>query len=70
MTIDIHDTALEARLRKQIQSTGAASAEEALQRYALLRRGLCLVAGELRWYLRFLPTTSLGFGGKKGEQRG
>ena len=32
MTIEIHDTALEARLRKQIQSTGAASAEEALQR--------------------------------------
>ena len=32
MTIEIHDAALEARLRKQIQSTGAASAEEALQR--------------------------------------
>jgi hypothetical protein len=32
MTIEIHDTALEARLQKQIQSTGAASAEEALQR--------------------------------------
>jgi hypothetical protein len=32
MTIEIHDPALEARLRKQIQSTGAASAEEALQR--------------------------------------
>lgn len=32
MTIEIHDRALEARLRKQIQSTGAASAEEALQR--------------------------------------
>ena len=31
MTIEIHDTALEARLQKQIQSTGAASAEEALQ---------------------------------------
>ena len=29
---EILDTALEARLRKQIQSTGAASAEEALQR--------------------------------------
>lgn len=32
MSIEIHDTALEARLRKQIQSTGAASAEEASQR--------------------------------------
>jgi hypothetical protein len=32
MTIEIYDSALEARLRKQIQSTGAASAEEALQR--------------------------------------
>jgi hypothetical protein len=30
MHIEIHDTALEARLQKQIQATGAASAEEAL----------------------------------------
>ena len=28
----IHDTALEARIQKQIQATGAASAEEALLR--------------------------------------
>ncbi len=32
MTIEIHDVSLEARLQKQIQSTGAASAEEALLR--------------------------------------
>jgi hypothetical protein len=32
MTIEIHDRALEARIQKQIQSTGAASAEEALLR--------------------------------------
>jgi len=32
MTIEIHDTALEARIQKQIQATGAASAEEALLR--------------------------------------
>jgi hypothetical protein len=30
MNIEIHDTALEARIKKQIQATGAASAEEAL----------------------------------------
>jgi hypothetical protein len=30
MNIEIHDTALEARIQKQIQATGAASAEEAL----------------------------------------
>ena len=30
MNIEIHDTALEARIQKQIQVTGAASAEEAL----------------------------------------
>jgi hypothetical protein len=30
MHIEIHDTALEARIQKQIQATGAASAEEAL----------------------------------------
>ena len=30
MHIEIHDTALEARLQKQIQATGAVSAEEAL----------------------------------------
>jgi hypothetical protein len=32
MNIEIHDTALEARIQKQIQATGAASAEEALHR--------------------------------------
>jgi post-segregation antitoxin (ccd killing protein) len=32
MNIEIHDTALEARIKKQIQATGAASAEEALLR--------------------------------------
>ncbi len=32
MTIEIRDTALEARMQKQIQATGAASAEEALLR--------------------------------------
>ena len=32
MNIEIHDTALEARIQKQIQATGAASAEEALRR--------------------------------------
>jgi hypothetical protein len=32
MNIAIHDTALEARIQKQIQATGAASAEEALRR--------------------------------------
>jgi hypothetical protein len=32
MHIEIHDTALEARIQKQIQATGAASAEEALLR--------------------------------------
>jgi hypothetical protein len=32
MNIEIHDTALEARIQKQIQVTGAASAEEALLR--------------------------------------
>jgi post-segregation antitoxin (ccd killing protein) len=32
MTIEIHDVVLEARLRKQIESTGSATAEEALQR--------------------------------------
>jgi hypothetical protein len=32
MNIQIHDTALEARIQKQIQATGAASAEEALLR--------------------------------------
>ncbi len=32
MNIEIHDTALEARIQKQIQATGAASAEEALLR--------------------------------------
>ena len=32
MSIEIHDTALEARIQKQIQATGAASAEEALLR--------------------------------------
>ena len=30
MNIEIHDTALEARIRRQIHATGAASAEEAL----------------------------------------
>jgi hypothetical protein len=30
MNIEIRDTALEARIQKQIQATGAASAEEAL----------------------------------------
>jgi hypothetical protein len=30
MHIEIHDSALEARIQKQIQATGAASAEEAL----------------------------------------
>jgi hypothetical protein len=32
MNIEIHDAALEARIQKQIQATGAASAEEALLR--------------------------------------
>jgi hypothetical protein len=32
MNIEIHDTALEARIQKQIQATGAGSAEEALLR--------------------------------------
>jgi hypothetical protein len=32
MNIEIHDTALEARIQKQIQSTGSASVEEALIR--------------------------------------
>jgi hypothetical protein len=32
MNIEIHDTALEARIQRQIQATGAASAEEALLR--------------------------------------
>jgi hypothetical protein len=32
MHIEIHDTALEARIQKQIHATGAASAEEALLR--------------------------------------
>jgi hypothetical protein len=32
MHIDIHDPLLEARLRKQIQATGAGSVEEALNR--------------------------------------
>jgi hypothetical protein len=32
MKIEIHDAALEARIQKQIQATGAASAEEALLR--------------------------------------
>ena len=32
MNIEIHDTTVEARIRKQIQATGAASAEEALLR--------------------------------------
>ena len=32
MNIEIHDTALEDRIKKQIQATGAASAEEALLR--------------------------------------
>ncbi len=32
MNIEIHDAALEARLQKQIQATGAASPEEALLR--------------------------------------
>jgi hypothetical protein len=32
MNIEIHDMALEARIQKQIQATGAASAEEALLR--------------------------------------
>jgi hypothetical protein len=30
MNIEIHDAALEARIQKQIQATGAANAEEAL----------------------------------------
>jgi hypothetical protein len=29
MNIEIHDTALKARIQEQIQATGAASAEEA-----------------------------------------
>jgi hypothetical protein len=32
MNIEIHDTALEARIQKQIHATGAANAEEALLR--------------------------------------
>jgi hypothetical protein len=32
MNIEIHDAALEARIQKQIQATGAASPEEALLR--------------------------------------
>jgi hypothetical protein len=32
MNIEIHDTTLAARIEKQIQATGAASAEEALLR--------------------------------------
>jgi hypothetical protein len=32
MNIEIHDAALAARIQKQIQATGAASAEEALLR--------------------------------------
>ena len=32
MTIEIHDSALEARIQRQIQATGATSAEEALLR--------------------------------------
>jgi hypothetical protein len=32
MNIEIHDTALEARIQRQIRATGAASAEEALLR--------------------------------------
>lgn len=32
MTIEIHDVAIEARLQKQMQVTGAASAEETLGR--------------------------------------
>jgi hypothetical protein len=32
MHIEIHDSALEARIQEQIQATGAASAEEALLR--------------------------------------
>ena len=32
MNIEIHDTALEARIEKQIRATGAASVEEALLR--------------------------------------
>jgi hypothetical protein len=32
MNIEIHDAVLEARIQKQIQATGAASAEEALLR--------------------------------------
>ena len=32
MNIEIHDTALEARIQKQIQATGAGSVEEALLR--------------------------------------
>jgi hypothetical protein len=31
MNIEIHDTALQARIQKQIQATGAATAEEALR---------------------------------------
>ena len=32
MNIEIHDTALEVRIQKQIQATGASSVEEALLR--------------------------------------
>jgi len=32
MNIEIHDSAIEARIQRQIQATGAASAEEALLR--------------------------------------
>jgi hypothetical protein len=32
MNIEIHNTALEARIQKQMQATGAATAEEALLR--------------------------------------
>ena len=32
MNIEIHEAVLEARIQKQIQATGAASAEEALLR--------------------------------------
>jgi hypothetical protein len=39
MNIEIHDTTLEARIRKQIQATGAANADEALLRLLETQEG-------------------------------
>ena len=38
MNMEIHDMALEARIRKQIQATGASSAEEALLPFSIRRK--------------------------------